>query len=371
MNYRALAVSLIAGIFSISPVLANTTLPSNLKVSGYVDGSYNIHARNYFTSGAFDREFDLVPNGLTLQQAAITFAYQPSQGLGAVFNPIMGRDANVIASYGFTPASQFDSQTIAFAFPQAYLQYVKGPFTFMAGTFLTLIGYEVIDPTQDVNFSRSVLFYNTPNTHTGIRGIYALNDKISITAGINNGWDNIRDWGRRKTVEFSFAYTVNPLFSFSINALNGQERATPRTDFGPLGIRTLIDLIATYNVTDKLTLVANYDNGWQTKAALPTGIDGRAKWQGIAGYINYKFTDKWSSSVRGEIFEDSNGFRTGVRQNWRAATVTVGYAPIKNAEIHAEVRRDFSNQNAFTNSHLVDTNDVGQSFALEGYYKFG
>ena len=256
MNYRAVAVSLIAGIFSISPVMADTPIPANLKVSGYVDGSYNIHDRNYFTSGAFDREFDLVPNGVTLQQAALTFAYQPTQGFGGVFNPIMGRDANVMASYGFTPASEFDSQTIAVAFPQVYLQYVKGSFTVMAGTFLSLIGYEAIDPTQDVNFSRSVCSYNTPNTNTGIRGIYALNDKISITAGINNGWDNIRNWGRRKTVEFSFAYTVNPLFSFSINAINGQERATPRTDFGPLGICTLIDFIATYNVTDKLTLVA-------------------------------------------------------------------------------------------------------------------
>lgn len=369
MDCRVLLI--LFALLGTTTAMAEIPLPSDLKVSGYADGSYNIHARNYFTSGAFDRVYDLVPNGATLQQAAITFAYQPTHGFGGVLNPLMGRDAYGIASYGFNPASPFDSQTVAFVFPQAYLQYTQGRLTLMAGTFLTLIGYEQINPTQDVNFSRSVLFYNTPDTHTGIRGVYALNDKISLTAGVNNGWDNIRDWGRRKTIEFSFAYTINPRFAFSVNALNGQERATPHTDVGPLGMRTLIDLIGTFNVTDKLTLIANYDNGWQTKAALPSGLYGRAKWQGISGYMNYAFTDKWSSSLRGEIFVDSNGFKTGVRQNWRAATITVGYAPSKNAEIHAEIRRDFSNQNAFTYSNLVNTNDTGQSFALEGYYKFG
>jgi hypothetical protein len=353
-----------------TPAAQNNSL-SNFKITGYLDGSYNYETRNTFTSGLYDRVYDQVPNGLTLQQAATTLSYQPSQGFSGLLNLIAGRDANAIAPYGFRPVSEFDSQTIAVDFTQAYLQYAKGPVTVIGGRFTTLVGVEQIDPTQDANFSRGILFYNTPDTHTGLRATYAVNDKFNLIAGVNDGWDNIRDWSRRKTIELGMSYTVNSLFSFSIQGYNGEERVTPQTDFGPTGTRTLIDVIATFNATDKLTLVANYDNGWQTQAALPTGKNGRAAWSGIAGYVNYKFNDNWRTSLRGEIFDDENGFRTGVRQNWREVTLTVGYIPIKNLEVRGEVRHDFSNVNSFVSSTGVSVSQNQQSYALEGVYKFG
>ena len=55
--------------------------------------------------------FDLEQNGFTLQQAAITTAYQPTQGFGGLVNIIAGRDANEIAPYGINP--YFGSQTLA------------------------------------------------------------------------------------------------------------------------------------------------------------------------------------------------------------------------------------------------------------------
>jgi len=344
--------------------------PSNFKVSGYIDGSYNYVVRNKFTSGSFDRVYDTEPDGFTLQQTGLTLGYQHSEGFGGLLTLIMGKDANGTAPYGFKPSSEFDSQTFAIDFLQRYLQYVKGPATIIVGRFLTLVGNEQIDPTQDANFSRSILFYNTPDTHTGIRGIFVINDKMNLTAGVNDGWDSIRDWSRRKTVELSYSYTVNPMFSFTLTGLNGEERATPQTDFGPEGSRTLIDLVATLNATEKLTFVVNYDYGWQTKAALPNGSISKAAWQGIAGYMNYKFSDQWQTSVRGEIFEDSDGFRTGVRQNWRELTLTLGYMPIKNLQIHAETRHDFSNVNSFTRPNGKGSDNNNQSYALEAYYKF-
>lgn len=132
----------------------------------------------------------------------------------------------------------------------------------------------------------------------------------------------------------------------------------------------MIVIVFAKSFYDYISLIANYDYAWQTKAALPDGSLSRAVWQGIAGYMNYKFTDKWQTSLRGEVFEDSNGYRTGVRQNWREATLTLGYMPIKNLTIHAEVRRDFSNVNSFTNSSGITTSNNNQSFALEVFYKF-
>ncbi len=350
----------------------NQEKTNNFKVSGYIDGSYNNLQRNYFTSGIFDRVFDNQQNGFTLHQVAITFAYQPAQGFGFLFNPILGYDTNIFAPYGFKPITEFDSQTFSIEAPQAFLQYAQNSFTFSAGRFVELAGAEGLFPIGDTNFSRGILYgYAEPFTVLGIRGTYVVNDKLTMIAGINNGWDNIRDWSRDKTIELNATYTMNSFFSFEPTIYTGQERATPQTDTGPKGRRTLIDLIATFNFTDKLSFIANYDGAWQNNAALPNGTIKRAIWQGIAGFINYKINDYWLTSFRGEIFQDKDGFRTGIKQVWKEATITLGYIPITNLEVRAEARHDFSNVNAFTDKNGVDTNNQDQSFALEAFYKFG
>ena len=76
----------------------------DISFNGYAEGSYNYLLRkNVFTSDTYDRNFDLEPNGFTLQQFAITIANQPKNGVGFLVNPIMGFDANFMAPYGWNP----------------------------------------------------------------------------------------------------------------------------------------------------------------------------------------------------------------------------------------------------------------------------
>jgi hypothetical protein len=338
--------------------------------AGYIDGSYNYLVRsNHFTSGQFDRVYDLNQNGLTLQQAALTISKLPTQGPGFLANAILGRDANGVAPLGINPQSFADSQNLGFTPVQAFVQYAVGHFTLMAGQFLTLVGEEQVNPTQDSNYSRSILFYATPDTHLGFRGVFTPNDKMTFTAGVNDGWNNITDFSRHKTVELGASFTLNPVVAFSLQGYSGQERAIKGATNGATGQRTLIDFVSTITATTKLSFAANYDYGWQTEALLPSGSLARAHWQGLAGYVNYKFNDLWQSSFRSEIFEDSTGFITGVRQNWREITLSVGYTPIKNLEIRAETRHDFSNANSFVDTNGITTNTNNQSFALEAFYQ--
>ena len=164
--------------------------------------------------------------------------------------------------------------------------------------------------------------------------------------------------------------TMNDKFSLSAQGTNGEERSTIMTASGPEGLRSIIDLIATYNPTKQLGLIANYDYAMQTNAALPNGTLGKAVWQGIAGYVNYKFTDKWHSSVRGEIFSDRNGFRTGIAQCWEELTLTIGYIPIEHLEFRAETRHDFLSKRSIVNKDGVGTSNNQQSFALQAIYSF-
>lgn len=343
---------------------------SDFKYSGYVDSSYNYLMRsNKFVSGVNDRVYDLAENGVRLQQAAAILAYQPAEGFGALLNPILGKDTNSIAPYGWNP--NHGSEFLDFDLTQAYVQYAKGSSTSMAGIFVTLVGAEVIDPTQDTNFSRSILDgYAEPFTVLGLRETYVVNDQLTLIAGINDGWDTIRDFGRRKTIELSGTYKFNSQFLLSMTGYSGEQRATDRVSTGPTGTRTLLDVVATYNATENLSFIVNGDYATQTKAALPNGDLARANWKGVAGYVNYKFNEKWRTSVRGEFFDDSQGYRTGIRQNWREVTLTAGYAPRKYCEFRAETRHDFSNVDAFVDKHGDATSKNQQSYALEAIYKF-
>ena len=77
---------------AVTPTTPTNTPPStddypdsngDIKWSAYLDGSYNyLQRQNQFVSGINDREFDLAPNGATLQQAAGTISVQPAEGLG-------------------------------------------------------------------------------------------------------------------------------------------------------------------------------------------------------------------------------------------------------------------------------------------------
>lgn len=344
--------------------------PNNFKFSGYIDGSYNYLVQsNRFTSGTYDRVFDIAPNGITLQQAGITLAYQPKRGFGGLITPVIGRDTYIFAPYGWNP--DYGSQWVGFAIPQAYLQYAVGSWTLMAGSFIELAGAENLFSYNDTNFSRSILWgYAEPFTIMGLRATYVPNDKLTLIVGFNNGWDSIRDTSRQKTIELGASYTFNSIFSLASYIYSGQQHIADRTSSGPTGRRTLFDLIAIINATDKLSFIANYDGALQTKALLPTGDVAEAVWQGLAGYVNYKFSDRWLTSLRGEVFSDRNGYRTGVVQCWKELTLSLGYTGIKNLILRAETRRDFSNVSSFVASNGVGVRNNQQSYALEGVYQF-
>jgi hypothetical protein len=102
----------------------------------------------------------------------------------------------------------------------------------------------------------------------------------------------------------------------------------------------------------------------------PTGSRKTANWWGIAGYVNYNINDQWRVSVRGEYFDDEQGYRTGIIQKWSEGTVTLAYMPVKAIELRAELRADHSDKNAFTTTDNVSGKSTQQSFGLEALYKF-
>ncbi len=361
-------VSLAGATFAQTPGHAPAAeAESGWELSGYVDASYNrLSQSNAFTSGTASRVFDLKQQGAALQQLAFTLALQPKAGLGGLLNLTLGQDADVINSYGLGLGNKNKIDLT-----QAFVQYATGPWTVIGGKFVTMAGAEVIKSPANPNFSRSILFgYAIPYTHTGARVTYAADETLNLMVGINNGWDTFQDTNSAKTLELGLTYAPSKTYSLGVQAYTGKERVGGLTDTGAEGMRNLIDLVGIFNATEQLTLIVNFDYGSQENATLAAGNNGTAKWSGIAGYANYQINEQWRLSGRVEYLNDSDGYRTGVVQKWKEATLTVGYMPIKALELRAELRADSSNVASFVNSSGTDSSTSQRSLGLQAIYSF-
>ncbi|WP_313791288.1 outer membrane beta-barrel protein [Lacinutrix neustonica] len=57
------------------------------------------------------------------------------------------------------------------------------------GKFNTFLGYEVISPVGNFNYSTSYLFSNGPFSHTGVKADFSLSEDLSLMLGIFNQTD--------------------------------------------------------------------------------------------------------------------------------------------------------------------------------------
>jgi hypothetical protein len=339
--------------FSLTDILT----ASGITETGYVSASY-------YTSNGYNyyHQFDNKHDTFQLDQAATTIAYQPKEGFGAVVNIAAGEDMKILnAAEGNNPNT--------FDVVQGFIQYAHGPLTVMAGKYVTLAGAEVIAPTGNSNFSRSLLFYAEPLTHTGARVTYAITDTFSVIGGINNGWNYTSlQTSSAKTGEFGLSWIPNKAFSIAATAYVGKD---PTYD----AQRTFADLVGTYNATSDLTFILSFDYGQQEQH---TAGDQTLSWNAAAFYANYAITEQWRVSLRAEYLDDKNGFitGTGVAQTLKEGTLTFGWDPVKNFELRIEGRYDKSTQPSFLRSITYteegsDTFADNQTeFALQGVFKF-
>jgi hypothetical protein len=351
-----------------APTLSSVLDASGISLSGDIDTSFSsLSGKGQFTSGTNDRVFDYGHNSFTMQAVDLTIAKQPAEGAGGLVDLTLGKDASTIAALGTaTPNQTYD-------LTQAYVQYATGPWTAIFGKFITQAGQEYIKSPANTNFSRSILFgYAIPFTHTGTRVTYKISDAASLMGGVNNGWDEANDQHANKNIEFGIM--LNPTKSIAFNVMDhyGVEQVSGSATPVSLaqGKRNLLDVVFTYAATDSLNFALNYDGGTQENfTSLVNGSNVKAKWSGVAAYVNYQINEPWRISVRAETFNDADGYRTGVIQKWNEATLTVGYAPAKNVELRGEVRKDTSDKASFAYNDGIarkSQNSVG----LEAIYKF-
>ncbi len=372
---RLVLASAVSAVFAAPVALAQSAPPvptldkvleaSGLSVTGYLDSAYSHSDRNLETAFS-DRVFDSQNNSFVLHQFGLQVAKQPKEGFGGVVNITAGKDAQVIHAF---PESSSASNSL-FDITQAFAQYASGPLTVMAGKYVTLQGSEVIWTPTNVNFSHSILFGAIPFTHTGVRASYALGDSATLYAGVNNGWDQLQDSNRNKTLELGVTLTPIKPLSITISDYNGKESATGTPSItAAQGNRNSLNAVATYTLNDSLSFGVEGLKVTQKNFSTGTGTKD-ADYTGFAGYVTYMMSPKWRTVVRAESFNDKDGFHFGTADTkYKEGTLTVSYLASTSFEVRGEVRRDTA-----TNAVFQDF-DGGMkkslmTFGLQALYKF-
>ncbi len=334
-----------------APSLADVLGSSGITMTGYVAASY-YHSSGYNSFHEFDVEHDT----FQLDQAGLQVGYQPKEGFGGFVDVLAGEDGRILNYSENGTDSTFNVR-------QAYVQYAFSSLTLIAGKYSTLAGYEYSNPVNNTNFSRSFLYFAEPLTHTGVRATWAATDTLSLTLGANNGWNTTSTSYGSKTLEAAVAFA--PLKALSLN-LNGYFGKEPAYD----ALRSFLDFVGAYNITDALTVAVSYDWGKQEQVAGPD-----LKWDGVAAYVNYAFNGQWRVSLRGEYVDDKDGFITGTPQKLKEGTLTFGYSPVKSFELRLEGRYDSSDQSTFLKAiheggETLEYADNQTEIAIQALYKF-
>lgn len=207
-----------------------------------------------------------------------------------------------------------------------------------AGFMGTFVGYEVISPLANFNYSTSYLFTNGPFQNAGVKVNYAISDKVGFMVGaFNDAWNS---------------YTADAFKG--LNAVGAQLSLTPTENISAyLNFMdgsvsgTIVDLTATFQLTDKFKLglnAADYSNV------------GDVGYTGVALYPSYAVSDNFGLGLRGEYFD----YKVGSGDT--AFTAVTLSANLKSGGLTfiPEIRLDNASNNVFVDSNMLPTKSAAQ-----------
>jgi hypothetical protein len=309
------------------------------------------------------RAFDILPNNFTLNYAEIA-AYMTPDPVGFRIDLGYGHTGARIneASLAGSGGGVGDSVAglfygTAFMIQQAYASAKLGPLTLDAGKFVTSVGDESIETKDNWNFSRSLLFYGQPFVHTGVRLGVDVAEQFVVQGSVVNGWNNDPDSSHHKTFGLKIGFEPTPQAGIYAATYVGKENAM-------LPMRMLFDLAAKITLAEIVGLSLNAD----------LYKEGDAAWWGVGLKGRVLVSDMFIVAARFEVVSShTQGFVPGPPDNLDLAmmiyegTLTAGVPITRNFELRAEVRGDFSDNDAlFTDDRSMATQRSDQITALVG-----
>ncbi|WP_297692682.1 outer membrane beta-barrel protein [uncultured Eudoraea sp.] len=300
-----------------------------------------------------------------------SFANRPGFALGMVnlIGAYEGEKVGVVVDLVFGPrgeeavfGSPFGSSNII---NQLYVYWnVSETVTLTFGNFNTFLGYEVISPTGNFNYSTSYMFSYGPFSHAGIKADFDLGNDWSAMVAIMNPTD----------------FTdVNPFSEYSFGAQLGYSGQFLNFIYGKQGFNeTLVAGVPTETDIKGLFQI-DYTGGFDIGESFFLGINATYQdtdgvgFYGAALYPQYSTSDTFTIGLRGEYFKESGDFGaigTGLEDSSVFAVTLTGNLTVgEYLTFIPEIRLDSASDDAFINNNLEASKSLS-SFLLAAVFAF-
>ena len=276
-------------------------------------------------------------NGFSLGMANFIVSYEGEKSgfvADVVFGP-RGSDA-VFGSVG--NSSEMVNQLYA------YYNIAEGV-TVTLGNFNTFLGYEVISPAANFNYSTSYMFSYGPFSHTGAKVDFSISDDVSLMVGVFNQTDQTEANYDRYT---AFGAQLG-LYGQYLNLLAGDDYFQ-------------LDYTGGFDLSDSFFLGIN---------ATTATLAGDTGFAGVALYPQLTASDSFAIGLRGEFFSETDGFGAlvsdGDADNF-SLTLTGSFTS-GNFMFKPELRLDSASSEIFAISP-TETSESLASFVMAMIYTF-
>ncbi|WP_246143078.1 porin [Tenacibaculum adriaticum] len=310
-------------------------------LSGSIDAYHktNINAPYETAPGS---SFANLP-GFALGMANVIVSYEGKKAgfvADLVFGP-RGTDA-IFASPMYSDTGNIVNQLYA------YLN-ISESVKLTLGNFNTFLGYEVISPIGNFNYSTSYLFSYGPFSHTGLKADFTLSDDWSLMLAVMNPTD---------------ATELNPNGKYAMGAQIGYSDQFLNFLYDNGGFE--IDYTGGFDITKNFFLGIN--------AAYFNNDDLNIGFGGLALYPQYSINEDFILGLRAEYFKqdtsvDFDPIGTGISESSVFVATLSGNYIVGDLTIIPELRLDSSSDDFFLDNDATPQSSLA-SFLVAAVYKF-
>ncbi len=311
-----------------------------LTISGSVDSYYKF---GFNESGS--------KNLTSFTQTHNTFAL----GMASVKLEHKGSKVSAVADLGFGQRAKdfaYTDNGITQAIKQLYVSYAPADWIkFTAGSWATHVGYELLDPQLNKNYSMSYMFTNGPFSHTGVKA-ELTKGKHGFMLGVSNATDYRTPLGgqiNKKALLAQYSVAPTEKTKLYLNYVGGQNPDTSKTN--------QFDIVFTATINSKFSIGLN---GTLNSTQFWNGsknLDGK-NWGGVAAYLSFDPKPWFNLSFREEYFSDKNKIKpfASVAKGGSilGSTLTANFK-VDNFIFAPELRFDNASENLFTKKNGLFT----------------
>ena len=353
---KKLSLLILSLLFCVTIVKAqDEESDSGLQISGSVDTYWKYDFSGYVGDGGTSN----IPTSFADEQNSISIGM-----IDVALSQTVGK-ASFVGEFAFGPRSfksiplfqpDGDADDAYVGIQNLYASYqFSDVFSLTAGYMGTFVGYEVISPAGNFNYSTSYLFTNGPFQNSGIKADFAISDRFAFMVGLFNDWNVYQDFNGVSDFGAQLYFMPVDGWDLYLNFVTGN----------PSG--TVIDLTTGWQITDGLYIGLN-------AADYSANGEDAGGYSGLALYPQYAISDAFELGLRYEYFKfkefTDEDFGAISSQNVNAITLTANLkaGPLT---VIPEFRLDGASDDFFySNNDGVDMTKSASQFLIAAVYAF-